>query len=125
MADNKQKFTFPQTVLKPVKTFLTEELKILKKQIEQVEKDDPFSNEDRVDDNAKPDMEADEQFGHARSKAISGQMNKRMIQIKKALSRVKLGEYGLCEECGEFINTKRLMVYPETTKCVKCQEKSS
>jgi DnaK suppressor protein len=125
MPDEKQKFTFPQAVLEPVKTFLTEELSKIKKQVKQVEEDDPFANEDRVDDNAKPDMEADEQFGHARATAISGQLNKRIIQIKKALARIKIGQYGICEKCGEFINTKRLMVYPETTKCVKCQEKES
>ncbi len=121
----KQKFTFPQAVLEPVKTFLTEELKKITRQVAQVEKDDPFANEDRVNENAKPDMEADEQFGHARAKAISGQMNKRIIQIKKALARIKVGQYGICEKCGQFINTKRLMVYPETTKCVKCREKES
>ncbi len=119
------KFKFPQAVLEPVKTFLTEELKKIKKQVGQIEKDDPFANEDRVNENSKPDMEADEQFGHARSKAISGQLNKRTIQIKKALARIKIGQYGICEECGEFINTKRLMVYPESTKCVKCREKES
>jgi DnaK suppressor protein len=119
----KQKFTFPQAVLEPVKTFLTEELNKITKQVAQVEKDDPFANEDRVNENAKPDMEADEQFGHARAKAISGQLNKKIIQIKKALARVKVGQYGICEKCGKFINTKRLMVYPETTKCVKCREK--
>jgi len=124
MSKKNQKFTFPQAVLEPVKTFLTEELKKLKKQIAQVEEDDPFANEDRVDENSKPDMEADEQFGHARAKAISGQLKKRTIQIKKALARIKIGQYGICEDCGEFINTKRLMVYPETTKCVKCQEKA-
>jgi len=119
----KQKFTFPQAVLEPVKTFLTEELNKITKQVAQVEKDDPFANEDRVNENAKPDMEADEQFGHARAKAISGQLNKKIIQIKKALARIKVGQYGICEKCGQFINTKRLMVYPETTKCVKCREK--
>ncbi len=125
MTNKNQNFTFPQSVLEPVKTFLTGELKKIKSQVEKVEKDDPFANEDRVNDNAKPDMEADEQFGHARAKAISGQLNKRMIQIKKALARIKIGQYGICEDCDEFINTKRLMVYPETTKCVKCQEKES
>ncbi len=125
MSDDNQKFTFPQAVLEPVKTFLTEELKKIKKQESKVKEEDPFANEDRVNEGGKPDMEADEQFDHARSKAISDQLNKRMIQIRKALTRIKIGKYGICEECGEFINTKRLMVYPETTKCVHCREKES
>ena len=76
-----------------------------------------------VMDSSRKDYEADEQFGHARYKALSGQLNRRIIQIKKALARVKIGQYGICETCGNFINTKRLMVYPETTQCVKCQSK--
>ncbi len=119
------KFKFPAVVLEPVKSFLMDELRKLKRHRKQVKKDDPFANEDRVNDNAAPDFEADEQFGHARLEAVGKQITKRMIQIKKALSRVKVGRYGICEKCGEFIITKRLMIYPETTICVKCMQKKS
>lgn len=126
MAKNKnQKFKFPAVVLEPVRAFLTEELKRLKKQRIRVKKEDPFANEDRVNDNAAPDLEADEQFGHARFEAIGKHLNKKIIQVKKALSRIKIGRYGICEECGKFIDTKRLMIYPETTICVKCTEKKA
>lgn len=116
-------FKFPQDVLEPVKDFLTAELNKLKKRREVVDEEDPFANEDRVNDNAALDIEVDEQFGHARARAVSDQISKRMIQIKKALARIKIGQYGICEECDQFINTKRLMVHPETTVCVKCREK--
>jgi DnaK suppressor protein len=116
-------FKFPQDVLEPVKDFLTSELNKLKKRRDVVEEEDPFANEDRVNDNAALDIEVDEQFGHARARAVSDQINKRIIQIKKALARIKIGRYGICEECDQFINTKRLMVHPETTLCVKCREK--
>lgn len=116
-------FKFPQDVLKPVKNFLITELNKLKKRQEIVDEEDPFANEDRVNDNAALDIEVDEQFGHARARAVSDQLNKRIIQIKKALARIKIGQYGICEECDQFINTKRLMVHPETTLCVECREK--
>lgn len=122
-AKKKFKFKFPVSVLNPVKKFLTNELKKLTKNRDQVKKDDPFSNEERTSDNAASDIEADEQFGHARSEAVTNHLTKKIIQVKKALSRVKLGRYGICEKCGKFIDTKRLMIYPETTICVKCTTK--
>lgn len=118
------KFKFPAVVLEPVKTFLQEELKKLKNRREQIGKDDPFVDPDRSRDNA-PDIDADEQFGHARSEAVKKQINRRMIQIKKALARIRIGRYGICEKCGQFINTERLMIYPETTLCVNCMRKQS
>ncbi len=116
-------FKIPQDVLEPVRDFLTGELDKLQKRQEVVEEEDPFANEDRVDDNAALDIEVDEQFGHARARAVSHQLTKRIIQIRKALTRIKIGKYGICEDCDNFINTKRLMVHPETTVCVKCREK--
>ncbi len=123
MTKTDNKFKFPEVVLRPVKIFLTEELGRLKKRRVQIKEDDPFTDGSRTNDNAAPDFEADEQFGHARSEVIGKEISKKIIQIRKALSRVKIGKYGICEKCGEFIDTKRLMVYPETTICVNCTRK--
>ncbi|MFV1917404.1 MAG: TraR/DksA family transcriptional regulator, partial [Patescibacteria group bacterium] len=73
----------------------------------------------RVSDNASPDTDAAEQFGHARTTAIREQIDRKIIQTKKALTRVKIGKYGVCEVCGEMIDTDRLMVYPEATLCAR------
>ena len=42
--------------------------------------------------------------------------------IKKALARLESGEYGICEDCEEEINPKRLEAIPWTTMCVDCRE---
>jgi len=123
-ARKKIRFKFPAVVLEPVKAFLGEELRRLKTRHNQIKKEDPFSDPDRVNSNA-PDTDADEQFGHARSEAISGQLSKKIIQVRKALTRIKIGRYGICEKCGKFIGTERLMIYPETTLCVNCKRKQS
>lgn len=122
MVKRKSDFSFPAKVLEPVKTFLQSELDKLKKRKKELEKEDPFADKGRVSDNAI-DTDAAEQFGHARSEAIKRHLNTRIIQIKKALARIKIGKYGICEKCGRFIDTKRLMVFPETTVCVKCERK--
>jgi DnaK suppressor protein len=114
---------FPANLVAPVGKFLQGRLKRLEKRKKVIEKEDPFRNTSRVTDNASPDTDAAEQFGHARVSAIKEQLDKKMIQTKKALARVKIGKYGICEDCGKMINTDRLMVYPEATLCVKCEAK--
>ena len=74
-------------------------------------------------DNASPDTDAAEQFGHARASAIKEQLDRKIIQTKKALSMVKIGKYGICEDCAKMIDTDRLMIYPEATLCASCQKK--
>lgn len=41
--------------------------------------------------------------------------------IDDALDRIKEGEYGLCIECGDDINVKRLEVRPQAKYCVDCK----
>ncbi|MCK4588572.1 TraR/DksA C4-type zinc finger protein [Candidatus Woesebacteria bacterium] len=114
---------FPANLVAPVGKFLQGRLKRLEKRKKVIEEEDPFRDTSRVIDNASPDTDAAEQFGHARVSAIKEQLDKKAIQTKKALTRVKVGKYGICEDCGKMINTDRLMVYPEATLCVKCEAK--
>ncbi len=45
----------------------------------------------------------------------------RANKLAEALDRLRGGEYGLCEECGEPIAPARLRAMPEVTRCVRCQ----
>lgn len=114
---------FPRNLLVPIGRFLQARLKGLEKRKKEIEKEDPFKDSTRIIDNASPDTDAAEQFGHARTSAIKEQLDKKIIQTRKAMARVKVGHYGICEDCGEMIDTDRLMVYPEATLCAKCQAK--
>ncbi|CAN5278230.1 hypothetical protein BH10PAT1_BH10PAT1_6990 [soil metagenome] len=118
-----QPIKFPASVLRPVNLFLRAQLAQLQKQKKNLKEEDPFSNKGRTDDNAALDTEAEEQFGHARTSALRGELDKRTIQVRKALTRIKVGKYGICENCGKMIDTDRLMVYPEATRCVDCEKK--
>lgn len=114
---------FPARLLTPVGDFLHRELKKLERNKKDIDKEDPFKDEARATDNAAMDTEADEQFGHARTSAIKNEIDKRIVQTRKALTRVKLGKYGICENCGKMIDTDRLIIYPEATLCVDCERK--
>lgn len=114
---------FPASLLKPVGVFLREKLKSLRVNRSKIAKDDPFNNKTRDLDSAATDTEAEEQFEHARISAIKKELNDKARQIKKALDRVKKGKYGICEVCKKMIDTDRLSVFPEATKCINCEKK--
>ncbi len=44
-------------------------------------------------------------------------------QIDEALQKMKEGSYGLCEECGQKIDKKRLEILPFSPYCVYCQNR--
>lgn len=115
---------FPSNLLAPVGNFLMQQLKALRINRKKIVSEDPYNNTTRDLDNAASDTEAEEQFEHARIVAIKDELNQKAKQIKKALSRVKAGKYGICEVCAKMIDTDRLAIFPEATKCVKCEKKS-
>ena len=47
----------------------------------------------------------------------------RANRLAEALDRLREGEYGTCDECGEPIAPARLKAMPEVTTCVRCQDK--
>jgi DnaK suppressor protein len=48
--------------------------------------------------------------------------NEIMRQIDASLLKLREGEYGICEECNEEIDEKRLQVIPFAVLCRDCQE---
>jgi len=119
------KIKFPLKVLLPVRKYLKEEEKKLKKRKKSLELEDPFADEDRVNDNAAVDTDAAEEVGHDRVTALKKEVDKTLIRIRKALTKIKLGKYGLCESCRQLINTDRLAIDPTVSKCIKCAKKKT
>ena len=46
--------------------------------------------------------------------------NQEIHQIRKALKRISEGTYGICAQCGEEIDPKRLEALPTATRCISC-----
>jgi len=114
---------FPLGIIKPIANFLSHEARRLERRKKTLSRQDPFADVRRVTDNAASDSDAAEQVGHAQVTAMQKQVDRKLIQIKKALARIKIGKYGTCEKCGRMVDTDRLMVMPEATICVKCEKK--
>ena len=45
-----------------------------------------------------------------------------LSKIDKAIRKLDDGVFGICEECEEPINIKRLEARPVTTLCIRCKE---
>ncbi len=116
------KVKFPANLLEPIKRFLHLREKQLSKQKKKLEDQDPFKDSKRVTDNASPDTDASEQFGHANVEGLKREVDRKIVQVRKAMTMIKLGKYGTCEKCGKMIDTDRLMVFPEATICIKCEK---
>ncbi len=112
----------PAKLLSPIGELLRGQLQSLERRRKGLDSDDPFIT-GREDSLASPDTNAAEQFGHARIEAVKKEIDRRIIQMRKALARIKVGSYGICEDCGEMIDTDRLMVFAEATFCVNCEKK--
>jgi len=119
------KINFPKNLIDPIGRFLRKEEEKLKERKKKLDKEDPFKDPDRILDNAAIDTDASEQFGHVNVEGLRKEIDKTLIQIRKALTRIKIGKYGICEDCGKMIDTDRLMVFPAATKCVLCEKKES
>ena len=44
-------------------------------------------------------------------------------KIRNSLEAIESKEYGICEDCGEEISTKRLKARPVTSLCIRCKTK--
>ena len=123
MENDNKKISFPTQLLKPLVAYLKGEqkkLKVTKKELKEV---DPFTTGNRDSDNSV-DSDVAENVEHDRAFAMRRQVAKSLIAIRKTLTRIKLGKYGMCAGCGKMIDTDRLAVTPTAEYCVDCAKKA-
>ena len=99
------------------------EVKNLQKQIEELQKNDPFSDPDHATDNAAVDTDVREQVGHETIEAEIKDLQKKLTDINLALNKMRKGRYGFCERCGLAIPIARLKLLPEARYDVECEQK--
>ncbi|MEE9219519.1 MAG: TraR/DksA family transcriptional regulator [Acidobacteriota bacterium] len=54
--------------------------------------------------------------------SLSSMKREQILAIEDALRRIRSGDYGICDECGESIGKKRLTAVPWAKFCLKCRE---
>lgn len=113
--------SFPNRLTRKIKEFLEERLLELKRKEKKLKADDPFLVPERTSENSKED-DVDEQVGHFETEVKMHFIKKEIVEMRKALSRLKIGKYGICSKCGKMIDTDRLTIKPEATLCMQCEK---
>lgn len=121
MSKKNEKVSFPLALITPIKNFLEKEIDKLKKTKKSLEKGDPFLDTDRANQNSLEE-DVDEQVGHLETEIKVKFLSRQIVQMRKALSRLKIGRFGVCEKCNKMIDTDRLAIKPDATICVKCEK---
>jgi len=67
------------------------------------------------------DLAADEVEEYSNLLPVEHILEIRLRNINSALEKIKKGEYGTCEKCGQEISKERLSIYPEAKFCLKCK----
>lgn len=112
--------TFQQNDPKKLHEFLLLEKEKLIKQIASLESQDPYSDTDRLIDNAASDTEAKEENSHERMEALGKELSARLEEVNSALLRIGEGSYGTCIRCSSSIESGRLEVNPTALHCLNC-----
>lgn len=53
---------------------------------------------------------------------LRGREKSHLAKLELALKKLEDGEFGVCLDCEEPINKKRLEARPETQLCIQCKE---
>ncbi|HOY61215.1 MAG TPA: TraR/DksA C4-type zinc finger protein [Candidatus Woesebacteria bacterium] len=113
--------SFPSRLTRGIEAFLHHKLIDLKKKEKSLKESDPFFDQQRTGNNSLEE-DVDEQIGRFETEVKISFIKKQIVQVRKALTNLKIGKYGICEKCHNMIDTDRLAVKPDTTLCVKCAE---
>ena len=121
--EKNNKVTFPAQILKPLEKYLKKEENKLKESKKELKKVDPYTSGNRGDDSSV-DTDVAVDIQHDRAFAMKLQVSRSLVSVRKALTRIKLGKYGICVNCGKMIDTDRLAITPTADMCMECARKA-
>lgn len=90
--------------------------------INELKKNDPFSDPDHASDNAAIDTDVRDQVEHETVEAQIKSLTRKLEFIDIALDKISKNKYGYCERCGDQILSKRLDLIPEAKYCINCEQ---
>lgn len=88
--------------------------------------EDPYKDLERTSDNSESVDDAI--LEDLAKKDIDSQvkdMDSTLTRVRRALGLIKVGKYGVCENCGKEIDKARLVAYPEANTCIECARRAS
>lgn len=112
---------FNLNILQTIKDKLVRDKDKIHKNLSSLKLQDPFTDPDRLIDNAASDTEANEESSHERMEALEKELKTRMLEIEHSLKRISKGTYGKCIRCKKIIDFSRLKINPTALYCVSCE----
>jgi len=120
---------FNKKFLKKIKKSLEKEKKALYKELKRFTTQDqkPENDFDTIfpDLGQQQDENAIEVTLYGNTLPIEHNLENRLLNINKAIERIKTKEYGTCKICSHQISQARLEIMPETDLCIKCKQKQN
>lgn len=104
------------------KDFIEKQKLILEKEKSRLEKalkiTDKFPNYGDTEDENSEEVEE-----FYTSQGQEKQFKNMLEDVNKALKKIRSGEYGYCDNCGDkkLISKQRLEAFPAATTCIKCE----
>jgi DnaK suppressor protein len=114
----------PPTIFRDLVTKLWRRNSELNKEEELVKESDPYMHEERADGSEGADVtsgDVEKTIQEARLDLIQSARH----EIRKALAKVKIGTYGVCEVCKQPIDLARLRALPQATTCFDCSRRQA
>jgi DnaK suppressor protein len=73
----------------------------------------------------KREEEAAESAELEKRLALETRIKRQLIQVERALDKIKEGNYGTCDRCGQPIGDGRLEALPWASLCLKCKAENA
>lgn len=115
---------FPKTTLEFIKRHLLRQQKEVDKNLKGMEADDPVKSP-VLAESSEPGTDSYIADSHTKTIVLENHLKAAKTDIKTALSKIKKGTYGKCENCGKPVGIGRLLAMPTAQYCVSCSQKSS
>jgi RNA polymerase-binding transcription factor DksA len=115
-----EKTNLPANIYNSLKNKLLVKRKMLKVEQKVLLQEDPYKDFDATADSSENTDEAIlEDAKKENTDIMTAAVNVMQLQVRKALAKMKLGKYGVCEVCGKPIDKARLEAYPAATTCME------
>lgn len=111
-----------EATLATLRTSLEEQKRNLRTEIE-AQGADPDSDEVEIDVERGFADSAHSTAERARVISVVKALRTNLRDVERALTKMGLGTYGLCERCGEPIALERLEALPWALLCISCKQK--
>ncbi len=113
-------------IIEELKSKLTEEKEEIEKSLKGIAQKDPHApggwRASVPDfDGGSMEEESDEVENYQNLLSQETSLENQLKEINDALEKIRMGKYGICENCKKEIEIERLETYPAAKTCLKCK----